>query len=149
LSDRIATESREKRHRSAGQPCQLNGHNGSCSCRFLKAAGGSADQSRSGQGIDLKEIHPFLVTDHSQLHWREPECGLPAHSAIPSGINNPSQFQYVPCCAPTSVAARTVFRVGSDLGGFGHQQIKLPLRKVVEILQFHLAAEQMAAKPFA
>ncbi len=37
----------------------------------------------------------------------------------------------------------------ADLGGLYHQQIQLALWKVIELLQFQLSVEQVAAKPLA
>ena len=47
------------------------------------------------------------------------------------------------------MASVAVFAIRADLGGFRHHQIQLTLRQVIEILQFDLPGEQMAAKPFA
>ena len=67
----------------------------------------------------------------------------------PASIDDPRQLQYIARGAPASMTAGSVFRVRADLSGLCHQQVKLVLRQVIELLQFQFPAEQMAAKPFA
>ena len=66
-----------------------------------------------------------------------------------AAINDAGQFQDIAGGAPAAMAAGTIFMIGADLGGFRHQQIQFALRKVIQLLEFHFAVEQMAAKPFA
>ena len=67
----------------------------------------------------------------------------------PSPVNDPGEFQHIARCAPAAVTAGSVFCVRADLCGFGHQKIKFSLRQDIELLQFQLPVQQMAAKPFA
>ena len=66
-----------------------------------------------------------------------------------SRIDDPGKFQHIARCAPATVTAGPVFRIRADLSGFSHQQIQFALWQVIQLLQFQLPVQQMAAKPFA
>ena len=74
---------------------------------------------------------------------------LSAQVPGPSSIDDLCQFQHIAGGAPAPMTAGSVFRVRADLSGLCHQQIQLALWKLIELLQFQLSVEQVAAKPLA
>ena len=67
----------------------------------------------------------------------------------PSPVNDPGEFKDIARGAPAAVTTRSILCIRADLCGFGHQKIQFSLRQVIELLQFQLPVQQMAAKPFA
>ena len=67
----------------------------------------------------------------------------------PPLINDSGQFQHIASCAPASMAAGSVFDIGSDLRGFCHLEVALSLLELIQLLKFDVTRQQVTAEPLA